>query len=100
MNGDAFRIDLRSAKLCIDLDCDTIFDATRHRDCPTCGSAEGYHLATWLNRSRAWPESTIDRREYARDERMRAGRPARRFSSMPEVVRREREAVARHVASG
>jgi len=50
---DSFRIDLRSAKLCMELDCNTIFDATRYRDCPTCGSVEFYPLETWLNRDRS-----------------------------------------------
>jgi hypothetical protein len=50
---DPFRIDLRSATLCMELDCNTIFDAGRHQDCPTCGSAEAYPLETWLNRHRA-----------------------------------------------
>jgi len=50
---DQFRIDLRSAKLCMELDCNTIFDAARYRDCPTCGSVEFYPLETWLNRERA-----------------------------------------------
>jgi hypothetical protein len=65
MNVDAdrepSRADLRSARLCIEVDCNTIFDATRHRDCPTCGSAECYPLETWLNRRRvlAWPESVL-----------------------------------------
>jgi hypothetical protein len=30
---ESFRTDLRSASLCVELDCNTIFDATRHRDC-------------------------------------------------------------------
>ena len=96
---DAFRIDLRSAKLCMELDCNTIFDATRYRDCPTCGSVEFYPLETWLNRCLARPGSTTDRRDDARDERMRAGRLVRRYGSMLEVVRRKREAVGGHVAS-
>ena len=50
---DKFRMDLRSAKLCMELDCNTVFDATRYRDCPTCGSVEFYPLETWLNRERA-----------------------------------------------
>ncbi len=97
---EAFRVDLRSAKLCMDLDCNTIFDATRSRGCPTCGSVEFYPLETWLNRRRAWPESTTDRRDDARDGRMRAGRLVRRYGSASEVVHREREAVGGHVASG
>jgi hypothetical protein len=97
---DAFRIDLRSAKLCMDLDCNTIFDATRYRDCPTCGSIEFYPLEPWLNRRRAWPESTTDRRDHARDGRMRASRLVRRYGSMSELVRRKREAVGGLETSG
>jgi hypothetical protein len=50
---DAFRIDLRAARLCMELDCNTIFDAGRYQGCPSCGSAEAYSLETWLNRHRA-----------------------------------------------
>jgi hypothetical protein len=50
---DTFRIDLRSAKLCMELDCNTIFDSVRHRHCPTCGSVESYPLESWLNRDRS-----------------------------------------------
>lgn len=50
---DPFRIDLRSAKLCMELDCSTIFDAGMYQHCPTCGSAEYYPLESWLNRDRA-----------------------------------------------
>ncbi len=49
---DAFRTTLRVARLCLELDCNTIFDSARHRECPTCGSAEAYPLETWLNRYR------------------------------------------------
>jgi len=49
---DAFCTTLRAARLCMELDCNTIFEATRYRECPTCGSAEGYPLETWLNRYR------------------------------------------------
>lgn len=49
---DPFRIELRSAKLCMELDCNTIFDAGMHRYCPTCGSVEFYPLESWLNRDR------------------------------------------------
>ena len=54
MNGerDAFRTTLRVARLCLELDCNTIFDSARNRECPTCGSAETYPLETWLNRYR------------------------------------------------
>jgi hypothetical protein len=50
---DTFRIDLRYAKLCMELDCNTIFDSARYRHCPTCGSVESYPLESWLNRDRS-----------------------------------------------
>ncbi len=53
LERDPFRIDLRSAKLCMELDCNTVFDATMHRHCPTCGSVEFYPLESWLNRDRS-----------------------------------------------
>jgi hypothetical protein len=49
---DAFRTTLRGASLCLELDCNTIFDSARYRECPTCGSAEAYPLEAWLNRYR------------------------------------------------
>jgi hypothetical protein len=52
---DTLRIDLRYAKLCMELDCNTIFDSVRHRHCPTCGSVESYPLESWLNRDRSAP---------------------------------------------
>jgi len=51
---DAFRTTLRVARLCLELDCNTIFDSARHRECPTCGSAEAYPLETWINRCRIY----------------------------------------------
>jgi hypothetical protein len=53
LESNTFRIELRSAKLCMDLDCNTIFDTRMYRDCPTCGSVQGYPLETWLNRERS-----------------------------------------------
>ena len=52
---DTFRIELRNAKLCMELDCNTVFDAVTHRHCPTCSSAEFYPLESWLNRERREP---------------------------------------------
>jgi hypothetical protein len=49
---DLCRIDLRAAKLCMELDCNTIFDTALYRHCPTCGSVESYPLESWLNRER------------------------------------------------
>ncbi|HKW94923.1 MAG TPA: hypothetical protein VJX92_23765 [Methylomirabilota bacterium] len=53
LERDPFRIDLRSAKLCMELDCNTVFDASMYRHCPTCGSVEFYPLESWLNRDRS-----------------------------------------------
>jgi hypothetical protein len=53
LEQDTFRIELRSAKLCMELDCNTIFDARMYRHCPTCGSVESYPLEAWLNRERS-----------------------------------------------
>lgn len=50
---DTSRMDLRCATLCMELDCNTIFDSVRHRHCPTCGSVESYPLESWLNRNRS-----------------------------------------------
>jgi hypothetical protein len=44
------RMDLRAAKLCMELDCNTIFDTALYRHCPSCGSVESYPLESWLNR--------------------------------------------------
>lgn len=49
---DLARMDLRAAKLCMELDCNTIFDTAMYRHCPTCGSVEFYPLESWLNRER------------------------------------------------
>ena len=50
---DLPRIELRFAKLCMELDCNTVFDSALFRHCPTCGSVEFYPLESWLNRERA-----------------------------------------------
>jgi hypothetical protein len=52
LEKDTFRIDLRSATICMELDCSTVFDTGMYRHCPTCGSVETYPLETWLNRGR------------------------------------------------
>ena len=52
LEKDTFRIDLRSATICMELDCNTIFDTGMYRHCPTCGSIESYPIETWLNRQR------------------------------------------------
>ena len=50
---DLPRIDLRFAKLCMELDCNTVFDSALFRHCPTCASVEFYPLESWLNRERS-----------------------------------------------
>jgi hypothetical protein len=88
---DAFRTTLRVARLCLELDCNTIFESTQNRDCPTCGSAEAYPLETWLNRHRLHPL----------DHRAATGFP-RTTERMHRVVGRAVRAVkaARRVAVG
>ena len=44
-------VDLRVASLCVETDCNTVFDGATHRHCPRCGSAECYPLAAWLDRA-------------------------------------------------
>lgn len=53
VESNTFRIELRSAKLCMELDCNTVFDARMYRQCPTCASVESYPLEAWLNRVRS-----------------------------------------------
>jgi len=53
LEKDSFRMDLRYAKLCMELDCNTVFDASMYRHCPACSSAEFYPLESWLNRDRS-----------------------------------------------
>jgi hypothetical protein len=61
---DLSRVELRAAKLCMELDCNTIFDGAGFRHCPSCGSYESYPLESWLNRERlpntASPEKLLD----------------------------------------
>ena len=52
LEKDPFRMDLRHAKLCMELDCNTVFDASSYRHCPSCSSGEFYPLESWLNRER------------------------------------------------
>jgi hypothetical protein len=41
---------LLSAALCVELDCNTVFDASAGAPCPRCGNAVSYPLAAWLDR--------------------------------------------------
>jgi hypothetical protein len=44
-----FGILLARASLCLDLDCNTVFDFSISARCPGCGSAEFFPLSGWLN---------------------------------------------------
>ena len=44
-----FGILLARASLCLDLDCNTVFDSSISARCPGCGSGEFFPLAGWLN---------------------------------------------------
>ena len=44
----AFR--LMSAALCLELDCNSVFDGSAGAPCPRCGSVMSHPLAAWLNR--------------------------------------------------
>jgi hypothetical protein len=43
-------VKLVSAALCLELDCNTVFDGSAGASCPRCGSVESYPLAAWLDR--------------------------------------------------
>ncbi|PYN38209.1 MAG: hypothetical protein DME01_01440 [Candidatus Rokuibacteriota bacterium] len=41
---------LASAALCLELDCNTVFDGSAGAPCPRCGSVMSHPLAAWLDR--------------------------------------------------
>ena len=45
-----FGVRLARASLCLELDCNTVFDSSVSALCPGCGSGGAYRLAIWLNR--------------------------------------------------
>ena len=47
---------LASASLCLELDCNTVFDSSVATQCPGCGSGGYYRLADWLDRDGAGQE--------------------------------------------
>jgi hypothetical protein len=47
---DRRALTLVSAALCVELDCNTVFDASADAPCPRCGNAVSYPLAAWLDR--------------------------------------------------
>jgi len=40
---------LAKASLCLDLNCNTVFDSSISARCPACASAEFFPLSGWLN---------------------------------------------------
>jgi len=46
----SFKIQLESALLCLDLDCNAVFDGSLGRHCPACGGEDTYPLSVWLDR--------------------------------------------------
>ena len=48
----AFTVDLRAAALCLELDCNAVFDGSMGAPCPRCGSVMSHPLAAWLDRAR------------------------------------------------
>ena len=60
-NEDTAGIKLASATLCLELDCNTVFDRSAAESCPTCGSTASYPLAAWLNRGREATEPAFVR---------------------------------------
>lgn len=53
VNDHALGIELSAAVLCLELDCNTVFDRSAREQCPRCGGTESYPLAAWLDRERA-----------------------------------------------
>jgi hypothetical protein len=52
--GDhACGVELDAAALCLELDCNTVFDRSAVHRCPRCGGSESYPLAVWLDRGDA-----------------------------------------------
>jgi hypothetical protein len=45
----SFGILLARASLCLDLDCNMVFDSSISTRCPSCASAEFFPLSGWLN---------------------------------------------------
>ena len=45
----SFGILLAKASLCLDLDCNMVFDSSISARCPSCASAEFFPLSGWLN---------------------------------------------------
>ena len=60
LRPDAVTLDLSVAVLCPDLECNTLYDETKSRVCPTCGGVASHRLAAWLDRTRPlWPAARM-----------------------------------------
>ncbi len=62
----AFKIQLESALLCLDLACNAVFDGALTRHCPGCGGKDTYPLSVWLDRAEGL---TLGGREAVKDRR-------------------------------
>jgi hypothetical protein len=45
-----FGVHLKSAVLCVEAECSTVFDGGAARTCPRCGSSACYPISIWLDR--------------------------------------------------
>lgn len=57
-----FGIQLARASLCLDLDCNTVFDSSMSARCPGCGGGAFHPLAHWLSVNAIRPERATPRR--------------------------------------
>jgi hypothetical protein len=48
--ADRPAVRLMAAVLCLELDCNTVFDGSAGAPCPRCGSVMSHPLAAWLDR--------------------------------------------------
>ena len=50
VNQSPFGVQLKSAVLCVEAECSTVFDGRTTRTCPRCGSSACYPISMWLDR--------------------------------------------------
>jgi hypothetical protein len=50
MPRQTFNVELGAAALCLELDCNTVFDGSMGAPCPRCGSVTSHPLAAWVDR--------------------------------------------------
>ena len=49
-NQSPFGVHLKSAVLCVETECSTVFNSRAARTCPRCGSSACYPISIWLDR--------------------------------------------------